>query len=130
MLIIVCLTRKFIQLYINSPLDFYSKQGTPMHLKQELIYKVHIQIIFKKYSIILSRVNFSLCKLISLISGLPRWPSGKESTCKEGDLVSIPGSGRFPGEGNGNPPQYSCLGNPMEREAWQATVHGVAKSHT
>ena len=44
------------------------------------------------------------------------------------DASSIPGSGRSPGEGNGNPLQYSCLGNPMERRAWQA--HGVAKSQT
>ena len=47
-----------------------------------------------------------------------------------GDLGSIPGSGRFPGEGNGNPLQYSCLENPMDRGAWWATVHGVAKSQT
>ena len=53
----------------------------------------------------------------------------KESACQPGDTGSNPGSGRFPGEGNGNPLQYSCLGNPMERHAWQATVHGVAKSH-
>ena len=45
-----------------------------------------------------------------------------------GDTVSIPGLGRSPGEGNGNPLQYSCLDNPMNRGAWQATVHGVAKS--
>ena len=44
------------------------------------------------------------------------------------DMGLIPGSGRSPGEGNGNPLQYSCLENPMDREAWQATVHGVAKS--
>ena len=43
---------------------------------------------------------------------------------------SIPGLGRSPGEGNGNPFQYSCLGNPMDRGAWRATVHGVAKSRT
>ena len=49
---------------------------------------------------------------------------------KETDLSSIPGLGRSPGEGNGNPLQYSCLGNPMDRGAWQATVHGVAKSWT
>ena len=47
-----------------------------------------------------------------------------------GDLGSIPGSGRFPGEGNGNPLQYSCLENPMDRGAWSATVHGVGKSWT
>ena len=44
-----------------------------------------------------------------------------------GDLGSIPGSGRSPGEGNGKPLQCSCLGNPMDRGAWQATVHGVTK---
>ena len=47
-----------------------------------------------------------------------------------GDLGSIPGSGRFPGEGNGNPFQYSCLENPMDGGTWWATVHGVAKSDT
>ena len=46
------------------------------------------------------------------------------------DLDLIPGSERSPGEGNGNPLQYSCLGNPMDRGAWRATVHGVAKSRT
>ena len=47
---------------------------------------------------------------------------------KTGDMGSIPGSGRCPGEGNGNPLQHSLLGNPIDREAWQATVHGVAKT--
>ena len=46
------------------------------------------------------------------------------------DTDSVPGSGRSPGEGNGNPLQYSSPGNPMDRGAWQATVHGVAKSQT
>ena len=50
----------------------------------------------------------------------------KASACNAGDLGSIPGSGRSPGEGNGNPFQYSCLENPMGRGAWWATVHGVA----
>ena len=49
----------------------------------------------------------------------------KEAVCSARDVGSIPGSGRFPEEGNGNPFQYSCLGNPIDREAWQATVHGV-----
>ena len=52
---------------------------------------------------------------------------GKESACNAEDPGSIPGSGRSPGEGNGNPLQYSCLENPMDRGAWQATVHGVAR---
>ena len=46
------------------------------------------------------------------------------------DMGSIPGLGRSPGGGNGNPLQYSCLENPMDRGAWQATVHGIAKSQT
>ena len=48
-----------------------------------------------------------------------------ESACKAGDPDSITGSGSFPGEGNGNPLQYSCLENPMDGGAWQPTVHGV-----
>ena len=64
--------------------------------------------------------------------------SGKESTCKcrrhetrdTRDTGLIPGLGRSPGEGNGNPLQYSCLGNPMDRGACQATVHGLTKSWT
>ena len=54
----------------------------------------------------------------------------KASVCNAGDLGSIPGLGRSPGEGNGNPLQYSCLENPMGGGAWWATVHGVAKSQT
>ena len=57
-------------------------------------------------------------------------PEVKASACNAGDLGSIPGSERPPGEGNGNPLQYSCLENPMDREAWWATVHRVAKSRT
>ena len=54
----------------------------------------------------------------------------KESACNAGDPGSIPGSGRYPEEGNGNRLQYSCLGNPMDRGAWRAAVHGIAKSQT
>ena len=60
--------------------------------------------------------------------GLPCGSDGKESACTMGDPGSIPGSGRCPGEGNGNSLQYSCLENPMDRGAWWATVHGVTKS--
>ena len=55
---------------------------------------------------------------------------GKEFTSNAGDVGSIPGSGRAPGEGNGNPLQYSCLGNPMAREAWQVAAQGITKSQT
>ena len=62
--------------------------------------------------------------------GFPDGSDGKESACNAGDQSSVPGSGRSPGEGNGNPVQYSCLENPMDRGAWWATAHGVAKSPT
>ena len=55
---------------------------------------------------------------------------GKESACSAWGLGSVPGSGRFPAEGNGYPLQYSCLENAMDRGAWWATVHGVAKNQT
>ena len=65
--------------------------------------------------------------------GFPDGSAGKESTCNTGDTVDmglIPGLGRFPGEGNGNPLQYSCLENPMDRRALWATIQRVAKSQT
>ena len=60
-----------------------------------------------------------------MTTGLPQWLSDKESTCSAGDTGE---SGRSSGEGNGNSLQYSCPENPMDREAWRATVHEVAKS--
>ena len=66
----------------------------------------------------------------STISGFPGGSGSKASAYNAGDPGSIPGSGRSLGEGNGNPLQYSCLENPMDREAWWATVHGVTKSRT
>ena len=65
------------------------------------------------------RRDLAACSLY----GLPWWVIGKELTCQ---CSLICGSGRSPVEGNGNPFQYSCLGNPMDRAVWQATVHGVA----
>ena len=62
--------------------------------------------------------------------GFPGGSVGKESACNAGEPSSIPGLGRSPGEGNGNPLQYSCLGNPMDRGALWATVHRVTQSHT
>ena len=62
-----------------------------------------------------------------MLKGLPGWLSGKESAGNTGNVDLIPGWGRCPGEGNGNPLQYFCLENPMDRGAWWATVHGVAR---
>ena len=62
--------------------------------------------------------------------GFPGGSAGKESACNVGDLGSIPALGTSPGEGHGNPLQYSGLENYMDRGAWQAAVRGVAKSRT
>ena len=73
--------------------------------------------------------NNSVSKIIAFnIQAFPGGSDGKESACNAGGLGSIPGSGRSPGEGNGNPLQCSCLENPMDRRAWWAAVHGVTKS--
>ena len=64
------------------------------------------------------------------LSDFPGGSDGKGSAYTAGDLGLIPGSGRSPGERNGNPLQYSCLENSMDRGAWWATVHRVAKSQT
>ena len=72
----------------------------------------------------------SLCVYFCSVLGFPSDLAGKESTCNSGDVGLIPELGRSPGEGNGNPFQYSCLRNPMDRGVWQATVHGVARVGT
>ena len=62
--------------------------------------------------------------------GFPGGSNGKESASNAGDWGSVPGLGRSPGEGNGYPLQYSYLENSLERGAWRAIAHGIAKSHT
>ena len=74
-----------------------------------------------------SLTSIAIAKLLSDV-GVPGGSDGKESSCNAGDPGSIPGSGRSPGEGNGNPLQYSCLENPMDSGAWQATAQRVAES--
>ena len=71
--------------------------------------------------------NFCILLLDIGYRGLPCSSNGKESACNSGDPDLIPGLGRSSGEGNGNPLQYSCLQNPMDRGAWQSTVHGLSK---
>ena len=67
---------------------------------------------------------------VFLYMGFPGGSAVRNLPANSGDAGSIPGSGRSPGEGNGKLLQYSCLENSMDREAWQATVHGVSKSQT
>ena len=67
---------------------------------------------------------------LNLTKYFPGGSEDKESACKVGDLGSIPGLGRSPGEESGNPLQYSCLENPMDRGAWRSAIHGVTKSRT
>ena len=78
-------------------------------------------------------VLFAFIHTICYNMGFPGGSVGTESACLvgvAGDMSSIPGSERSPGRGHGNPPQHSCLENPMDRRAWQATVHRIAESQT
>ena len=96
-----------------------SHQGSPCFLWLLENVKIHIWLILCVFWTALAR-HTDVC--IQIYS--------EESACNSGDLGLIPGLGRSPGEGNGNPLQYSCLENPMDRGSWRATVHGVAKSRT
>ena len=100
-------------------------QRSPLKKKKKKLYSFHL---FDKHLWIsytfLGRVIFKY------FYSFPDGSDGKESARNAGDLGLIPGLERSPGEGNGNPLQYSCLENPMDRGAWQATVHGVTKSQT
>ena len=71
-----------------------------------------------------------LIKFFKVLCGRPSSSVGKESAYNVGDWGLFPGSRRSPGEGNGNPLQYSCLEKSMDRGAWQDTVHGITKSRT
>ena len=70
---------------------------------------------------------FSFKRYLFILGSFPHSSFGKEPACNAGDLGLIPGSGRSSGEGNGNPLQYSCLENPIDRGAWRAIVHGMAR---
>ena len=86
------------------------------------------RVFFFYHKWVLNFVRTFFCIYWSL--GSPGGSDGKESACNAGDTDLIPGLGRFPGEGNDNPLQYSCLENPMDRGAKWATVHEVSKSQT
>ena len=79
------------------------------------------------YGYVLSMISLFSLSMYKTHQGFPGVSAIKNSPANAGDVGSIPGSGRTPGKGKGNPLEYSCLGNPMERGACQATVHGVAK---
>ena len=84
-----------------------------------------------KYDI--SVKTFAVQPMFSIVSSYKDFPGGSDGKVpvyNAGDPGSIPGMGRSPGEGNGDPLQCSCLENPMDRGAWWATVHGVTKSRT
>ena len=76
------------------------------------------------------RCSLLFLSLLLFFGDFPGGSVGKESACNMGDLSSIPGSGRVPGEAQDNSLQYSCLENPMDRGSWWATVHGIAESWT
>ena len=75
-------------------------------------------------------VGIDIYSYLHICMGFPGGSDGKESACNAGDLGSGPGSGRSPREENGNSLQYSCLEKSMDREVWQAIVHGVMESWT
>ena len=104
--------------------NFNSLEDCKRHLKQFFAQKK------KKKKKTLGRWDYEVAwkKAESSESkGFPHSSVGKESACNAEDLGSIPGSGKPSGEGNGNPLQYSCLENPMDRGAWWAKVHGAAR---
>ena len=78
-------------------------------------------------SIAIKYTYFNITVVLYYILGFPHSSVGKESPCNAGDLGSIPGMGRSSGEGNGHPPQYSCLENPMDGGSLWATVHEVTR---
>ena len=103
---------------LHNPVNILKVTGFKYHFHEGILWYV-------------SCISIKLFLNISkAVVGFPRWLSDKESECQPKDLGTIPGLGRSPGKGNDNPFQYSCLENPMDRGAQQATVHGVTKSWT
>ena len=112
---------------------FNSRTKDSQSLRALCTFLLKVEVTEKASDRDMRRGQESTC-LTSLLSGAmytsPGGSDGKESACNAGDLGLIPGLGRSPGEGNGNPLPYSCLENPMDGGAWQATVHGMTKSRT
>ena len=101
-----------------------------IHLLSECM-SAHTFLLLIYFAEITDKGEYFISWLLSLHTlGLPQWLSSKESTYNAGDAVLIPGLGRSPEEGHGNPLQYSCWETPMDRGAWLVKVHGVIKSQT
>ena len=105
--------------------------GMPLVKKKEETTDVHRKLDGSQQTRWLKRAGLKRLHIVWFhlhnVQGLPWWLSGKEFACNAEDSSLIPGSGRSPGGGNGNPLQYPCLKNPMARGAWRAAVHGVTK---
>ena len=101
-------------------LEEYLEMG---EIKMEIVGKISKGGVFRGLVEGKSKLRFG-------VKGFPGGSVVKNLPANAGDMGLIPGLGRSPGEGNGNPLQYSCLGNPMDREAWRAAVPGVTKSQT
>ena len=105
-----------------------------IHERSKIFYRLFKLAELKLMSVFTEDVTVTCFVCIRVEIVLPMWCSGQENACQcrtcERHKFNLPGSGRSPGIRNGNPFQYCCLENPMDREAWQATVHGVAKSRT
>ena len=99
-------------------------------LQGQVLLFTSLEIIFFIFFSVLYLSTSSLTHMMLYHLGFPGGTEVKVSACNAGDLGSIPGSESSPGEGNGNPLQYSCLENPMDGGAWWVTVHRVAKSQT
>ena len=108
---------------------FLPSHKVPLYIFNQNNSHFPLQAITDLISIIINQF-YLFCNSYNGIWALPGGSDGKEYACNAGDLGSIPGLGRFPGEGNGYPVQYSCLENPLERGGWQVTVHRIVKNQT
>ena len=90
------------------------------------VFRISFGLIWGVFECFSLRVCVFLSGCSTSYMGFPHSSVGKSSACNAGDPSSLSGLGRFPGGGNGNPLQYSCLENPVDRGAWQAAVHGIA----
>ena len=124
----ICLTEGLISglLHCRQILYHLSHQESPI-FPQSFAYLSNLLMLSFVIVFLFYVANFinSFLAVSVFTVGKPWWLSSKESACNAGDVGLIPGSGRSPGGGHGNPLQYSCLENPMDRGAWQATVQRV-----